>query len=163
MGEPEEGCVKWFPKVIWLLVGKVRIQLAPWCLSENSFAERSCNGGLVSDSSCSPLEPGRPVRGGHARLTLLRGQEKSERVCSEPCPAGSEVALLASAKFKGSAKSNLIREVLAAVKHSLWSPSIWLTPALILQLFPNSEGKRRCHLLFQNLDLFQEAVRWDTP
>lgn len=116
--------IKWFPKDTWLLIGKVRIQLAPRCLSESSFAETHHSGGLASEPSCSPVKPGWPVSS-WARWTHPSGSAGRDL---QPVSAG----MGSSAKHRGGArKPTRIRA--GATRSSKihqeacnWSPSVWL-------------------------------------
>lgn len=79
-------------------MGKVRIQLAPRCLSESSSAETNHRGGLASGPSCSPVKPGWPVRN---RARWPHPSRSAGREDPQPMSAGTG-ALPSTEEVQGS-------------------------------------------------------------
>lgn len=124
MGNLKNRWIKWFPRVTWPLMGKVRMQLAPRCLSESSSAGTNQSGGLASVPHARLSSLVGLCGTGHAGLTLLgRQEEKTFSLCQQGWAALPSTEECKKAHWHQS-WSNQIEEDSPVCKHL--SPSVWL-------------------------------------
>ena len=130
------------------LFGKVRIQLVSWCLWEDSFAETNMVVDVHPCSSRSFFKSRKlDTPSSHwqdSTLIFLGLYLRRSKLILQPVPGW-----VTWPNSEGSARkptyqspSNLTWEVLSVGKGMFW-PLSHLTPVSILQLFPNSDVKKR--------------------
>lgn len=145
MGHLRNTWVQRLPKVIWLFIRKASIPWALWQHPENSLAARNHNSGLsplpLVPSCQSPVKSGKVVRRSWARTTLSSQWQGPSSSSSGPCPERVKGHILLpltgwvpSPNSEGTARKPTCvragavrsRTFLLGVKHTCWSPPVWL-------------------------------------